>query len=194
MGRKPLFNRDHIKVTWQDIKVWNAIFDLTFMALCRKFAPHFYGFEEDLKQEMMIALIGAIKRIKNGEIKSEKNYVITCMKYRAFRIAKKLIEYDKNTIYLNDYIPKSDKYKNSRGWDWMVSDSSTIDFDLLVATLENPLEQYVFMLILEMDGYSRTDLKETFNLEWEDIPKLEHEVKEKIIEILRAISGDHIHG
>lgn len=189
MGRKALFNRDHLKVSWKDIKQWRAIFDITHREMCKKFAPHFYGYEEDLKQEMMIALIQAIKRIMNGEIRSEKNYVITALKYKAFSIAEKIIDYDKYTVYLEDIVKDKDK-RDSFSWENMITESSTLDLEKVLSVITEPEEQYMLFVIIGRDGYSQTGFKNLFNKEsWDEVLEVETYVKEKIIEIIKMYNG-----
>jgi len=175
------------KVKWEDIKKWQAIFDLTFRAMHKKFYPHFCGLEDDIKQEMMIELIKSIQRIKKGEIRSERNYVITALKFKTFKIAKKLITYDRSTIYLDDLV------KNWHGeieWENLMLGSGVFDIEQVISYIQDPNDQYLLMCILKVKGYKRTILKEKLDLTWEDLYKKEEDLKEKLVEIIRMIMGE----
>lgn len=175
------------KVTWQDVKEWSAIFDLTFRKMHQKFYPHFCGLEEDIRQEMMIELIHSIKRIKNGEIRSERNYVITALKFKCYKIAKKLITYDRSTIYLSDLV------KNWHGeieWDNLILGTNMFDIEQIISYITEEDDRYIFMCILKMDGYRRAILKEKLGISWEELYQKEEDLKEKLVETIKMIMGE----
>ena len=72
---------DEEKIEWKDIKPFMILFDITYQLMYKKFYPYFYHYQDDVKQEMMYALIKARRRIKRGEIRSIRNNFITVLKY-----------------------------------------------------------------------------------------------------------------
>lgn len=143
-----------------------------------KFYPHFCGREDDVKQEMRIELIKVIRRVKNGEVKvSEKNFVITAIKYRCYKIATKYITEDRTKKYLEDIRLKDRGYEV--GWEDLVPGSLTSYKDLFseFTTLE---DQYMVMIILGTRGYTRRKLRSILKVSWPYMTELEHRVKEKI--------------
>lgn len=180
---------DKIKVEWQDIKPWTKIFDITHGLMLKKFTPHFQGYEDDLKQEMMIVLIKAIRRIKKGEIKSEQNYIITVLKYAAYKLGRKIIEYDRTTSYLTDILKG-----NNRGIEhvaeWLdLFDLGVVSYDSIFSAFETFEEQYMIMLIIKKDGYTRKKLREELRVSWGYINTLESRVKEKLVEIIKMYTN-----
>lgn len=176
---------EDIKVEWQDIKPWMKIFDITHGLMLKKFTPHFYGYEDDLRQEMMIVLIKAIRRIKKGEIKSEQNYIITVLKYAAYRLGKKQIEYDRTTSYLTDILGKNNNQIESVV-EWIdLFDLGVVSYDSIFSSFETFEEQYMIMILIKKDGYSRRKLRDEMKVDWKYIEKLEHRVKEKLVEIIK---------
>lgn len=172
-----------IEVKWNDIKRWSSILEITHGLMLKKFYPHFLCREDDLMQEMMIVLIKAIRRIKKGEIESEKNYVITCLKYAAFKMAKTLITYDKTTVFLEDLKGTQD---HEKALEWLdLFDLGVIDYDSLFSVFETVEERYMVMIIIKFNGYSRRKLRSILKVEWDYIAKLEVRVKEKLVEIIK---------
>lgn len=178
-----------IKVEWRDIKPWTKIFDITHGLMLKKFTPHFQGYEDDLKQEMMIVLIKAIRRIKRGEIKSEQNYIITILKYAAYRLGKRLIEHDKTTFYLADVL----KGRNSSieyVAEWLdLFDLGIVPYDSIFSAFETFEEQYMIMMIIKKDGYTRRKLRDELKCSWSYITALEVRVKEKLVEVIKMYSN-----
>lgn len=177
-----MINSD-IDVQWRDVKEWTATLEITHGLMLKKFYPHFNNYEDDLMQEMMIVLIKAIKRIKKGEITSQKNYVITVLKYAAYKMAKKLIDYDKNTFFLEDL--KSNLVIDSTA-EWLdLFDLGIVDYESVFSVFETVEERYMIMVIIKRNGYSRRGARELLDCEWDYILKLEKRVKEKLIEVIK---------
>ena len=175
-----------IKVEWQDVKRWTPVLEITHGLMLKKFHPHFTCREDDLMQEMMIVLVKAIRRIKKGEIESEQNYVITCLKYAAYRMAKKLITHDRTTVFLEDL--KGTREHNV-AMEWLdMFDLGIIDYDSIFSVFETVEERYMVMIIIKRKGYSRRKLREILGVEWDYMTKLEVRVKEKLVEIIKMFT------
>ena len=147
----------------------------------KKFFPHFVGYEEDLKQEMMVALINSIKRIKRGEIRSQQNYIITHLKYETYKMAKKLIDYDKCTRYLEDFKPKGFTPDRPTSWENIFKEFGIVDIERIPEFFESYEERYMVMCILGIKGYRKDYLRAELKKADEEFDSLELEEKKKAI-------------
>lgn len=172
-----------IEVKWNDIKRWTSVLEITHGLMLKKFHPHFVQKEEDLMQEMMVVLIKAVRRIKKGEISSEQNYVITCLKYAAFKMAKDLISYDKTTVFLEDLKTTEDRGKAIEWLDLL--DLSSISCETVLRAFEIEEERLMILVILGVEGHTRRKLREKLKVEWAYMTRLENRVKEKLVEIIK---------
>lgn len=160
-----------------------------------KFYPHFVGYEEDLKSEMMIALINAIKRIKRGEITSEQNYIITHLKYEVYKLAKKMIDYDRCTFYLEDFKPfKNNDATNPVSWENAFKRFGIANIEKLPDFFESYEEKYMCAVLLGLSGYTKTQLRDNLQKGWPYVNELEERVKEKLVELIKLYSGENTNG
>ena len=160
----------------------------------KKFFPHFVGYEEDLKQEMMVALINSIKRIKRGEIRSQQNYIITHLKYETYKMAKKLIDYDKCTRYLEDFKPKGFTPDRPTSWENIFKEFGIVDIERIPEFFESYEERYMVMCILGVKGYRKDYLRAELKRAWPYVNELEERVKDKLVEIVKMYTGEHTNG
>lgn len=183
------------KVKYYEIKEWWHILEVTHGLMIIKFYPHFYGYEDDLKQEMVISLIKAIKRIKRGEIRSLQNYIITSLKFTAFKMAKKLITYDRATAYLEDLTITKGKSYFDQAMDWQdLFDMGCFSYESILSTFDSFEERYMVMILIRRKGFTKRDLRERLECSWEYISELEHRTKEKLRELIKLYTGDGKHG
>jgi hypothetical protein len=153
--------------------------------------PHFIGYERDLKQEMYLALVKAIKRIHKGEIRSERNYIISILKFAAFKMAKKLIAYDKVHYYLEDLGLKKDGRKFESVMQWQdLFDMGCLPYEKIFNCFTDWEEKYMVLILLDMDGYTKRKFREKVGKSWPYVSELEHRVKEKLTEIIKMYLGN----
>jgi hypothetical protein len=153
--------------------------------MIKKFTPHFRGQEDDLKQEMLIAMIVAIRRIRRNEIHSIQNYLITTMKYAAYKMAKKVIEYDRRTVFLNDF-----RYKYSdETLEWQnLFDLGCFSYEAILSSFETFEERLMVMNIMEKEGYSKRFIRNKLKCCWGYIEELEKRTKEKLLELIKILT------
>lgn len=152
-----------------------------------KFYPHFVGREDDVKQEMLIELIKVIRRVKNGEVRnSERNMVITVLKYRCYQIARKFIDEDKTKRYLEDIRLKDRGYEVS--WEDLIP-GSVVSYENLFSDFTSFGDRYMVLIILGVKGYTRRALREKLKIGWSRMDELEHRVKEQIKDNILSRSG-----
>ena len=179
------------EVKYRDIKEWWHILETTHILMIRKFYPHFCGYEDDLKQEMMISLIKAIRRMKRGEIRSDQNYIITTLKYTAYKMGKKLITYDRATAYLEDLAITEGKSVFDQAMDWQdLFDMGCFSYETILSTFDSFEERYMVLVLIRRKGYTKRDLRERLKTTWDYINELEHRIKEKLREIIKLYTGD----
>lgn len=180
------------KIYWKDCKEWWKIYDITVSKMLSKFYPHFVGHEEDIRQELMIALIAGIRRIKRGEIRSPKNYLITHMKYAAYKLAKDKITYDKTFIYLEDMgIRDKSGKKWSKLLEWNdLFDMGYFSYETILSCIDSFEERYMILNIMEVPGYTKRKLRALVKKDWPYIDALEVRVKEKLAEIIKMHSAN----
>lgn len=176
------------------MKQWWHIYKITYDLMLKKFFPHFVGYEEDLKQEMMVALVNAIKRIKRGEIRSEQNYIITHLKYETYKMAKKLIDFDRCTFYLEDMRPKWMDPSDATNWENAFKRFGITDLQVILSSFESYEERYMVMCLFQMDGYRKDKLRAELKRGWPYINKLEERCKERLAEMIKMSIGEHTNG
>lgn len=180
------------EVKYYEIKEWWHILEVTHGLMFNKFYPHFCGYEDDLRQEMMVSLIKAIRRIKRGEIRSNQNYIITSLKFTAYKMAKKLITYDRTTAYLEDLTITKGKSFFDQALDWQdLFDMGCFSYETILSTFDNFEERYMVMILIKRKSYSKRDLRERLKCPWDYVNELEHRTKEKLRELIKLYTGDN---
>lgn len=170
-------------VTYQDVKRYDALFNITFRKMYQKFYPHFCGREDDVKQQMTIALIKAIRRMKQGvEIRNERNFIITAIKYETYKIAKELIDYDRFTNYLEDMRLCSFGYEI--GWEDMI-EGGVLSYDNLFASIKSKEDAYMVRIIIGDKGYTRYNLRAELKVGWPYMTELENRVVSRMKELIK---------
>lgn len=160
------------------------LFEITFTKMYNKFYPHFVGYEDDLKQEMMIALAAAIRRIKKDEIRSIRNYVITVLKYAAFMYGRKRISEDRSWKYLEDL---NEQYGFTPTAEWEdYLDQGLLTYEFILINFQSFEERYMCLLIFKLPGYRKSYLRKELRCSWEHIYELEDRVKKKLVELIKT--------
>lgn len=169
---------EDVRINWSDCKKYIKLFNITYRRMYVKFYPHFVQREEDVKQEMLIELIKIVKRIKKGHVKvSERNFVITGLKYKCYKIARKYIDEDKSKCYLEDIKLSNMGYELT--WEDLIP-SSLVTFENIFSDFTEFEEQYMVLIIIREQGYTRRKLRGILKVSWEHMSELEHRVKERI--------------
>lgn len=169
---------------WRDIKQYMPLFEITFNKMYQKFYPHFVGYEDDLKQEMMIALVGAVRRIKKDEIRSIRNYIITALKYAAFKYGRIRIAQDKSQKYLEDL---NEQYGFVPYTEWEeYLDCGILTYEIILLNFTTFEERYIGLCLFKAPGYSRRALRRELRCSWEYIAALEDKVKTKLVELIKT--------
>jgi len=132
---------------------------------------------------MLIALIKAIRRMKQGvEIRNERNFIITAIKYETYKIAKKLIDYDRSLIFLEDM--KLDGFGYEIGWEDTV-EGGVISFDNLFSSIKGERERYMVHILIGDEGYTRYKLRAKLKVGWPYMAELEEQVRDKMRELIK---------
>ena len=175
-----------VKVYKEDIDSWMGIFHITYYKMYKKFYPHFVDRDDDIKQHMMVALIKAIKRIKRGEIRNERNYVITTLMGAAYRISKKLIAYDEVMVYLEDIGIGSSEGGDEFYYEWEdFMEMGCLPYERIFAIFTAEEDQWLIKNMMGVKGYSKTELKEKTDWSWGEMKARETYIKEKLVEIIK---------